>query len=141
MFAKTLERMMDILDHIEIKPQWDNQQQIKNPNFRKNNNSGKAKESAPDQTIRAPFQENYAKCSQNNDEDEDSINHLMGIDENNTIFLTQEDQELFELQQLKLDSSESFDYKQGYEFSINEIHSQYNFRNKKNTESSTKNTS
>ena len=47
----------------------------------------------------------------------------MGIDEENTIFLTQEDQELFELQQLKVESSESFDFKQGYDFTINEIHS------------------
>ena len=65
----------------------------------------------------------------------------MGIDDNNTIFLTQEDQELFELQQLKLDSSESFDYKQGYDYAINEINNQYNLRNKKNNESSTKKTS
>ena len=47
----------------------------------------------------------------------------MGIYENNTIFLTQEDQELFELQQLKVESGESFDYKKGYDFAINEIHS------------------
>ena len=33
--AKTLERMMDRLDNMERKPQWDNQQQIINPNFRK----------------------------------------------------------------------------------------------------------
>ena len=59
------------------------------------NNSGKAKEAAPNQNIRPPFQENYAESSQNNDEDDDDINHLMGIDENNTIFLTQEDLELF----------------------------------------------
>ena len=65
----------------------------------------------------------------------------MGIDDNNTIFLTQEDQELFELQQLKLDSSESFDYKQGYDFYINEIQNKYNLRNKKNNESSNKKTS
>ena len=102
MLAKTLERMMDRLDNIERRPQWDNQQQIRNPNFRKNINSGKSKESASDQTIRPPFQENYAKSSQNNDEDEDTIN-IMGIHDNNTIFLTQEDQELFELQQLQLD--------------------------------------
>ena len=43
----------------------------------------------------------------------------MGIDDNNTIFPTQEDQELFEIQQLQLNSDESFDYKQGYDFAIN----------------------
>ena len=45
--AKTLERMMDRLENIERKPQWDNQQQgpqIRNPNFRKNTNTGKSRE-------------------------------------------------------------------------------------------------
>lgn len=121
---KTLERMMDRLDNIEKRPHWDNQQQTRNPNFRKNINQGKTKETGPDQTIRPPFQENYAEISQNSDEDEDSMNNLMGIDDDNTIFLTQEDQELFELQQPKLESNESFDYEQGYDFAINEIHSQ-----------------
>ena len=62
----------------------------------------------------------------------------MGIDDNKTIFLTHEDQELFELQQLQLDSGESFDYKQGYDFSINEVHKQYNLRSKTKIEPSTK---
>ena len=140
MLAKTLDRMMDRLDNIERRPQWDNQQQIRNPDFRKNTNSGKVKETTPDQTIRPPFQENYAESSQNNDDDKDAIN-LIGIDDNNTIFLTRKDKELFELQQLKLDSSESFDYKQGYDYAINEIHSQYNLRNNKINKSSTKKTS
>ena len=95
--AKNLERMMDRLDNIEKIPHWDNQQQIRNPNFRKNINHGKSKETGPDQTIRPQFQENYDESYQNNDEDEDDINHIMGIDEINTIFLTREDQELFEL--------------------------------------------
>ena len=68
------------------KPQWDNQPQIINPNFRKNNNPGKTKEVAPDQNIRPPFQEKCAEISHNNDEDEDDINIVMGIDEENTIF-------------------------------------------------------
>ena len=72
----------------------------------------------------------------NNEED---INIVMGIDESNTIFLTQEDQELFELQQFKVEYGESFDYKQGYDFAINEIQIQYNLRSKKTNEASTKN--
>ena len=87
--AKNLERIMDRLDNIERRPQWDNQQQIRNPNFRKNTNSGKSKESAADQTIRAPFQENYAESSHQDENDEDTIN-LMGINDDNTIFLTRE---------------------------------------------------
>ena len=81
---------MDRLDNMERKPQWDNQQQgpqIRNPNFRKNTNTGKSRELAPDQTIRPPFQENYAEISHQNEDDEDTIN-IMGINDDNTIFLT-----------------------------------------------------
>lgn len=37
------------------------------------------------------------------------------------------------LQQLQLESGESFDYKQGYEYAIYEVHKQYSLRRKKNT--------
>ena len=68
----------------------DNQNQIINPNFRKNTNTGKSRESTPNQIIRPPFQENYVESSHQNEDDEDTIN-LMGINDDNTIFLTQED--------------------------------------------------
>ena len=45
---KTLEKVVERLDHIERKPQWENQSQIRNPNYRKNNNPGKGKEPSPD---------------------------------------------------------------------------------------------
>ena len=61
MLAKNLDRMMDILDIVERRLQWDNQQQIRNPNFRKNTNSGKAKEIAIDQTIRPPSKRTMLK--------------------------------------------------------------------------------
>ena len=76
---------------MERKPQWDNQQQgpqIRNPNFKNNPNTGKSREPAPDQQIRPPFQENYAEISQQNEEDEDTQINLMGINDDNTIFLT-----------------------------------------------------
>ena len=132
--AKTMERMMDRLEIMERKPQWDNQQQgpqIRNPNFRKNPNTGKSRESTPDQQIKSPFQENYAESSHQNEDDEDTQINLMGINDDNTIFLTQEEQELYMLQQLQLESGESFDYKQGYKISINEVHKKYNLRSKK----------
>jgi len=49
---------------MERKPQWDNQQAplVRNPNFRKNQNQNTSK-NGPDQNIRPPFQENYAKTS------------------------------------------------------------------------------
>ena len=87
---------MDRLDNMERNPQWDNQQQgpqIRNPNFRKNTNIGKSRESAPDQTIRPPFQENYAEISHQNENDEDNQINLMGINDDNAIFLTQEEHE------------------------------------------------
>ena len=135
-FGKNLERVVEILreNHNGI---TNHKSEIPTSEKRKKK-PGKAKEATPNQNIRPPFQEKYAKSSQNNDEYEDNINLIMGIDEENTSFLTQEDQELFELQQLKVESSESFDFKQGYDFAINEIHSQYNLRNKKNNESSRK---
>ena len=81
---------MDRLENMEIKPQWDNQQgpQIKNPNFRRNPNTGKSREVAPDQLIRLPFQENYAEISQQNEDDQDTQINLMEINDENTIFLT-----------------------------------------------------
>lgn len=87
-----------------------------------------------------PFQENYAKSSQQNDEYQGTQINLMGINDDNTIFLTEKEYELYMLQQLLLESRESFDYKQGYEFSINEVHKQYNLRSKKIVEASTKKT-
>ena len=62
----------------------------------------------------------------------------MGINDDNIIFLTQEEQELYELQLLQLDFGESFDYKQGYEFAINEVHKKYSLRRKKNVDNYTK---
>ena len=44
------------------------------------------------------------------------------------------------LQQLQLEYGESFDYKQGYDTTINEVHKQYNLRSRKNTEAPTKKT-
>lgn len=38
------------------------------------------------------------------------------------------------LQQLQLESGESFDFKQGYESAIYEVHKQYSLRSKKNNE-------
>ena len=119
LLARTLDRVVDRLENMEIKPNWENQPQIRNPNFRKNNNPGKAKEAAPDQNIIPPFQQNYAESSQNQHDDEEDINIVMGGDDNETIFLTQEDLEVVKLQQISLDSNESFDFKQGYDLTIN----------------------
>jgi len=67
--AKSLETLVDSLEIMERKTQWDNQQQgpqIRNPNFRKNPNTGKPREGPPNEHIRPPFQENYAESSHQN---------------------------------------------------------------------------
>lgn len=58
----------------------------------------------------------------------------MGINEDEIVFLTQEEQELFILSETKLDSEESNEYKQGFENSNMEVHRQYNLRRKKNSD-------
>ena len=62
---------MDRLENMERKPQWENQEgpKIRNPNFRKNPNTGKAREVVPDHHIRPPFQENYVVSSKKHEED------------------------------------------------------------------------
>ena len=65
----------------------------------------------------------------------------MGINDDETVFLTQEEQELFQLSLTELDSEESDDYKQGFENAIMEVHSKYNLRCKKTSDAPNKKTS
>ena len=62
----------------------------------------------------------------------------MGVNNEDAVFLTQQQEELYMLQQLQLESRESFDYKQGYESAIYEVHKRYSLRSKKNIEFPTK---
>ena len=103
---------------------------MRNPNFRRNQNQNTSK-NGPDQNITPPFQENYAETSHPEDPEQDSQINLMGLDDEETVFLTQDDQELHMLQQLQTQSRESFNYKQGYDSAIFEVHKQYNLRSKK----------
>ena len=63
----------------------------------------------------------------------------MGINDDETIFLTQEEQELFQISQTELDLEESDDYKQGFKNAIMEVHRKYNFRSKKTSDTPNKN--
>jgi len=56
----------------------------------------------------------------------------MGLDDQNPIFLSQEEEEFHMLQQIQTQSGESFDYKQGYDSTIFEVHKQYNLRRRRN---------
>ena len=64
-----------------------------------------------DQNIRPPFQENYAETSHQEDPELDTQINLMGLDDEETVFLTQDDQELHMLQQFQTQMGESFEYK------------------------------
>ena len=72
---------------------------MKKPNFRNNQNQSTGK-NGPDHNIRPPFQENYVEISNSEDLKQDIQINLMGLNEEETIFLTQDDQELHMLQQL-----------------------------------------
>ena len=67
---------------------------MRNPNFRNNQNIWK---NGPDQNIRPPFQENFAETSHPEDPEQDTQINLMGINDEDTIFLTQDKQELYML--------------------------------------------
>lgn len=55
----------------------------------------------------------------------------MGINDDETVFLTQEEHELFQLSQTELDCEELDDHKHGFENAIMEVHREYNLRSKK----------
>lgn len=69
--------------------------------------------------------------------EENQIN-LMGTNEDDSDFLTQEEYELFLLTQMELESEEYDDYKNRFENAILEVHRQYNLRSKKNNDNSKK---
>jgi len=50
---------------------------------------------------------------------------------NNRFFLTQEDQEAHILKQFQTQSGETFDFREGYDIAIYEVHKQYNLRSRK----------
>jgi hypothetical protein len=62
----------------------------------------------------------------------------MGIHDNEAIFLTQEEQELFLLSQIELSEEAKETEKQAFENAIMEVHRQYNLRSKKTDENSPK---
>lgn len=72
------------------------------------------------------------------EEVDENQKNLMGTNEDDSVFLTQEEQELFLLTQMELESKESDDYKYGFENSILEFHRQYNLRRNKINDNSNK---
>jgi len=141
-----MERFM-VLDRI---PPIDNTPapQIQNPNFRRNppqirqrDPRDQREQRGPDQQIRPPLQENYVDEGEGVIEElEDAHINLMGIHDNEAIFLTQEEQELFLLNQTKVSEEAEDAEQQAFENAILEVHRQYNLRSKKAKGNSPKNT-
>jgi hypothetical protein len=125
--------------------------QIRNPNFRRNppqirqrdprDQRDQRDQRGPDQPIRPPLQENYADDGgEVNEELEDTHINLMGIHDNDAIFLTQEEQELFLLNQTKVSEEAEDAGQRAYENAILEVHRQHNLRSKKTEGNSFKKT-
>jgi hypothetical protein len=64
----------------------------------------------------------------------------MGINDNDYVFLTQDEHDVFLLSQTEVDHEEYEYYKQGFENANIEVHRQYNLRIKKSTNNPTKKT-
>ena len=137
---------MEILDIIDRTPPRENQPgpQIRNPNFRRNPPQIRQREPREqreqrglDQNIRPTFQENYVDEGEEKIEGLDDVHiNLMGINDNDSIFLTQEEHDLFLLSQTEVDEEES--EKQDFENAIMEVHRQYILRSKKSNDNPTK---
>lgn len=132
---KGMDRLGDGVEIVERKSPWDDQLRNirRNPNFRKekknqNPNTGKV---GPNQNIRPSFQENYVEALTSSEPTEDTQINLMGLNSEQKNFLTQEDQEAHTLNQFQIQSGESFDFREGYDTAIYEVHKQYNLRRRR----------
>ena len=120
---KGMERLGDRVETLERKSPWDGQPSNtrRNPNFRKNQNPNTGK-TGPNQNIRPPFQEKYAEASTFYEPIEGTQINLMGLNNEQQVFLTQEDQEAHILKQFQTQSGESFYFREGYDTAIYEVH-------------------
>jgi hypothetical protein len=113
--------------------------QIRNPNFRRNppqirqrDPRDQREQRGPDPPIRPPLQENYVDSDGEVIEElEDTHINLMGLHDNEAIFLTQEEQELFLLNQTKVSGETDGAGQLTWEDDILEVHRQYDLRSKK----------
>ena len=126
-----MQRLGERVESVERKSSWDGPQNnpIRNPNFRRNQNQNTGKAS-PENQIRPPFQENYTETSTANEQKDDTHINLMGLNNEQQVFLSQEDQEEDEVKQFQTKSGESFDFKQGYDTAVFEVRKQYKLRSR-----------
>ena len=124
-----MHRLVDIVDNVERKSSWDGQQNnvVRNPNLRKNQNTNAAR-SSPDREIRPPFQENYTEASTSSNSLEDSHINLMGLKNDQHVFLSEEDQDSDDFHQMRSQTQESFNSGQAYDPAVYELNKQYKLR-------------
>ena len=120
---KGMDRLGDRVETIEGKYSWEAQvgNTTRNTNFRKNPNLNNGK-TVPDQNIRAPFQENYAEASTSSEPTKDPQINLMGLKSERQVFLSQDDQEAYNINQFQTKSGEYFDFREGYDARVYEVH-------------------
>ena len=115
---KGMERLGDRVETIERKSTGDNQNVVRNPNFRRNQNQNIGK-NVPDQNIRPPFQENFVEGSTSEEPTKDVEIKNVTEDKNEPeFFLSQDDQENHIIETFQTHLGETFDFKEGYDTSI-----------------------
>jgi hypothetical protein len=151
--ARAMEKMMERLTITDRNPPRENQAapQIRNLNFRRNppqirqrDPRDQREQWGPDQQIRPPLQENYVDDGEEVIEEFDDAHiNLMGDHDHDheSIFLTQEEHEIFLLSQTEVNEEAEKTEQQAFENAIMEVHRQYNLRSKKANENSAKKTS
>ena len=124
-----LQRLGERVENVERKASWEGQQSntIRNPNLRKTQNTN-AGRSNQDHDIRTPFQDNYVEGSTSSETIQDTHMNLMDLKGDHKTFLSKEDQNELDYNQFQTKSGESFDFKQGYDTAVYEVHKQYKLR-------------
>jgi ribonuclease HI len=148
--ARAMERMMERLTIAERNPPRDNQATppIRNPNFRRNlpqirqrDPRDQREQRGPDQQIRPPLQENYIDDGEEVlEEFDDTHINLMGVHDDESIFLTQEEHEIFLLSQTEVNEEADETEQEAFENAIMEVHRQYNLRSKRENDNPPKKT-
>ena len=107
-----MDKLLDRVEIVERESSWDGQQGNlgRNPNFRKNQNQN-ARKNILDQNIRPPFQGNYAEASHSEGPELDTQINLMGLDDEEDVFLNRDNQESHVLQKFHIKIGESFDFR------------------------------
>ena len=124
-----LQRLGERVENVERKASWEGQQSntIRNPNFRRTQNTNVGRPNQ-DHDIRPHFQDNYVEGSTSSQPTDDSHMNLIDLKGDHQTFLTQEDQNEHDGTQFQTKTGESFDFKQGYDTAVYEVHKQYKLR-------------